>query len=786
MTRVFSSPAFSTVPSNIPVKDLSKRSLTSIPEHILSNDNLNTLYLKYNDLESIDGIESLSELKVLDLSFNKLKVFPENLHKVTTLEELYVSDNFITKITSNSINSLNNLTILTLNGNNFSDFPKSVCLLNKLKTLDLSYNSITSVPKQISDMTSLVNLNLKYNKISRLTRSIGKLNELKILNLQNNEIQSIPTSYFELSNLEQLNVSFNKIESLPAIFKSGCSLASLKVFDIRFNQINLIDFNIEESEYSVFPSIEEFICDRNQLDEIPDILYYHFVNINQLILKDNHIKHISENISYLINLSSLDLSLNEIETIPQEIMQLTTLKALNLYGNNISSMPLFSSSLKQLEYLNVGYNKLKEIQFDMLERLEELILSGNPIESLQDDFISKLPNLIILYSNNMKLKQIPDDIGLLKDLDTIDFSFNQLSSIPISFSQLTNLRSLSFSHNQLINTDKREKIEDEDEDEDEEFDEWDCNQYWLEFIHLQYIDFSNNMLKYIPKGLEPFIGTHCIVLFDNNPLNDSSELFEQNFDTSNPRYKLGISEMVGRRANMEDALCIKATYSDNASLFALFDGHAGAEAAIWAADNLPDFIKGKLPFDDPKKCFDDIFFVMNEELKSYLSYFNNSSARYCGTTAVIALVIENRLIIANVGDSRAILNTGERLTVDHKPRNEIERIMSHKGGYIEGEDGGRINGTIAVSRSLGDFFMHPWVSYEPYVKSINLTEKEEYLILACDGVWDEVSDEKAIEIVDPLIKEGEIELAAIKLRDTAYALGSDDNISVVIVKFNSI
>lgn len=74
--------------------------------------------------------------------------------------------------------------------------------------------------------------------------------------------------------------------------------------------------------------------------------------------------------------------------------------------------------------------------------------------------------------------------------------------------------------------------------------------------------------------------------------------------------------------------------------------------------------------------------------------------------------------------------------------------------------------------------MHPFVTGEPYLKEFDLLPEDEFLILACDGVWDEVSDDRAIQIAradkNPFT-------ASCKVRDFAYLLGSDDNISAFVI-----
>jgi len=138
-----------------------------------------------------------------------------------------------------------------------------------------------------------------------------------------------------------------------------------------------------------------------------------------------------------------------------------------------------------------------------------------------------------------------------------------------------------------------------------------------------------------------------------------------------------------------------------------------------------------------------------------------------------------------VGHSRVILpRRGAaggvvRLSYDHKPylEDEEDRIRA-LGGFVIGETG-RVNGLLAVSRSVGDFYMHPYVTDEPYLNLIELTDNDEFLIIACDGVWDEVEDDLAVAVAatetDPF-------LMSAKVRDLAYLLGSDDNISAAVVR----
>ena len=119
---------------------------------------------------------------------------------------------------------------------------------------------------------------------------------------------------------------------------------------------------------------------------------------------------------------------------------------------------------------------------------------------------------------------------------------------------------------------------------------------------------------------------------------------------------------------------------------------------------------------------------------------------FAGCTAVFAMIQDNVLYVANAGDSRVVLGragTAVDMTYDHKPDNpeEFARITK-AGGTVED---GRIMGNLNLSRSLGDYEYkqnaslpaeEQMVTANPELKKIELTPEDEFIILACDGVWD--------------------------------------------------
>lgn len=234
------------------------------------------------------------------------------------------------------------------------------------------------------------------------------------------------------------------------------------------------------------------------------------------------------------------------------------------------------------------------------------------------------------------------------------------------------------------------------------------------------------------------------------------------------------AETTGRRPQMEDvSIVLNNMPTPGSTLFALFDGHGGRDAAEYAAENLPKVISQKIKSGkDVQTAYDESF----KELQSDMSQW----CVYVGTTVVIAIVdpISNMLTVANVGDSRCVLCHGGkaiRLTADHKPDDENEKkFIQSKGGIVKD---GRIGGMLGVSRALGDGFLGDCVNPTPHIKQLKLTDEDSFIILACDGVFDVIADQEAVDMIaseiDPLA-------AAKLLRDKAFELESTDNISVIV------
>lgn len=237
---------------------------------------------------------------------------------------------------------------------------------------------------------------------------------------------------------------------------------------------------------------------------------------------------------------------------------------------------------------------------------------------------------------------------------------------------------------------------------------------------------------------------------------------------------------------MEDAHTIEDKFNgdDRQGFFGVYDGHGGKSAALFCQEHFHKFLAEELTAAgdnvDDDAVVEQVFRKAYEKTDAAMKE-TIPSAGACAVTALIRTKKNGKrfLYVANAGDSRAILNHGGNavtLTQDHKAtvESEAQRVAA-AGGFIKNE---RVNGMIAISRALGDHCMKMFIISEPHFKAVELTPEDTQLILACDGVWDVISEQEAFDLIkndtDPTIMSKRILVQAIKA-------GSTDNITVMTV-----
>ncbi|XP_041461693.1 probable protein phosphatase 2C T23F11.1 [Lytechinus variegatus] len=225
---------------------------------------------------------------------------------------------------------------------------------------------------------------------------------------------------------------------------------------------------------------------------------------------------------------------------------------------------------------------------------------------------------------------------------------------------------------------------------------------------------------------------------------------------SNHFVKVGASSMQGWRINMEDAhTMILSIDGENASFFAVYDGHGGAKVARYAGEHLhrkltnqPTYKTGNIHL-----AIRESFLNLDEDMLKDETMKDEPA----GTTALVAVLKNNKVYCGNVGDSRCVMSIcghAKPLSFDHKPGNENEsRRIIAAGGWVEFD---RVNGNLALSRALGDFVFkrntrkppeEQIVTAVPDVTETEINSDCEFLLLACDGIWDVLTNQEVVDFV---------------------------------------
>ncbi|KAG7556413.1 PPM-type phosphatase domain [Arabidopsis suecica] len=253
--------------------------------------------------------------------------------------------------------------------------------------------------------------------------------------------------------------------------------------------------------------------------------------------------------------------------------------------------------------------------------------------------------------------------------------------------------------------------------------------------------------------------------------------------SQNGKFSYGYASSAGKRSSMEDFFETRIDGIDGeiVGLFGVFDGHGGARAAEYVKRHLfsnlithPKFIS------DTKSAIADAYTHTDSELLKS----ENSHTRDAGSTASTAILVGDRLLVANVGDSRAVICRGGNafaVSRDHKPDQSDERErIENAGGFVMWAGTWRVGGVLAVSRAFGDRLLKQYVVADPEIQEEKIDDSLEFLILASDGLWDVFSNEEAVAVVKEV---EDPEESTKKLVGEAIRRGSADNITCVVVRF---
>lgn len=446
---------------------------------------LKELRVEYCKIRNIPPsvLSSLRQLKKLSLrshnadwsSAMTLELHAESFRGMSELRSLNLADNNIWTTPPQIFCPLFSLTRLNLSGNKlqditglgFSDWgngplaPGHTCV-GALEVLDLSNNDIIALPDNaLSGLRTLEELHLENNAISTLgDRAFVGLSGLHTLNLSSNSLVALPPELFQSSrDLHHIYLHNNTLSVLAPGLLEG--LDQLQVLDLSHNQLTS-----------------------------------HWVN--------------KDTFSGLIRLIVLNLAHNKLTRIDSKIFHdLYSLQILNLENNEVDVVAEGAfSELKNLHALTLSHNSLIRIEsyhFSGMYSLNQLLLDSNRIEYIHPDVFDNITNLQDLGLNGNFLGGVPDGIGKLSFLKTLDLGKNRIESVNnASFEGLGHLYGLRLVDNHIVNISR---------------------DAFSTLPSLQVLNLASNRIRFVEQSAFASNPTLKAIRLDANQLTDISGVF---------------------------------------------------------------------------------------------------------------------------------------------------------------------------------------------------------------------------------------------------------------------
>ncbi|AYU82587.1 protein phosphatase 2C-like protein [Leishmania donovani] len=257
----------------------------------------------------------------------------------------------------------------------------------------------------------------------------------------------------------------------------------------------------------------------------------------------------------------------------------------------------------------------------------------------------------------------------------------------------------------------------------------------------------------------------------------------------------GATAEQGTRKTMEDQ---HTMLSEGIPFFGVYDGHGGTQCAEYLRDQLHGLILGhpEVKTNPEKAIVDGIV----EADRAFLAR-SEAETNESGSVCAVALIIDDKLVVGNVGDAEVVLSHNAKpvvLTVRHNIASnpsEEERIRS-VGGKVCHNRVGHPNYnpavvSLAVTRAIGDagFKLAKYTDGKPSgviavpeTSVTRLTDEDEFLVIGCDGLWDVMSYAEVVDFCSQRLQEGvPAQCIAEELAQAALTKGSTDNVTAMLV-----
>lgn len=241
---------------------------------------------------------------------------------------------------------------------------------------------------------------------------------------------------------------------------------------------------------------------------------------------------------------------------------------------------------------------------------------------------------------------------------------------------------------------------------------------------------------------------------------ESSNFFDENEERYDNFYKeeefFNVTMRKCHRRKMEDRATFEIADNNESkgnSFFGIYDGHRNSYVSDYLQRNLHKMMLNHPDINEqPIKAIKETFCKIDQDVCRNQEKLNIQG----GSTALCALINPSGMHVANAGDSKAVLISGNQifnLNIEHRATNEEEKNQVESRGGVVFEKKGQtttrflVQGALELTRSIGDISYKQYITSEPDILEHKFSENDEYLILASDGFWNEINEKQLLELV---------------------------------------
>lgn len=475
--------------------------------------------------------------------------------------------------------------------------------------------------------------------------------------------------------------------------------------------------------------------------------------------------------NYNTSLHTIQLDYNILQALPPMPDRPLPLYELFLQNNHLESLPEnFFIACNHLMLLNVSSNHLKSIPSVPPDHppplIEKFFATSNHLTDQALEAMSALSHLKVIHAAYNDLTVFPDKCGhCWVDLEELILSGNKLLYLPENLANLQHLKILRVHSNRLQSVPALART---------------CSLRVLDLAHnqldkvnlvslvskrLKFLDLScNKQLQVDPRQLQVCRSQRPMSLVDVSGKNRSSlpsapNMYQENIDLE-PPWKIGFSETAGNCTKLFISQLRLPCFCNNEGLFGIFDGESSR------------FVPSELVTSIPKILLDER--TIKETAADYMKYTLLSAHRELKDQGQRKGVCAILCHISLCNDHTAA--TRPRFVLRVACVGQVQGILIRKTGSL------KLTPTTK-NNQIGNSANFPRSLPNPEVCELSLSEDDEYLVLANKKLWEVLSSEA---IVKEIRSEDNVILAAKRLQDIAQSYGAEENLSLIIVKFNSI